>query len=181
MKDTRSHIIRLADELIRSKGYNAFSYADISKELNIKNAAIHYYFPSKSDLGAAVIDHTTERFKETIAAWEALPYETQLHQYTCMHNKTRENRWVCLMGALSPVHDTLSPEMQQKLKEMAESILQWLTGLLEKGKADGRFHFTETPKAKAYCIQSSLLASLLLNKVLQNDVCQVIQQNIQET
>lgn len=181
MKDTRSHIISLADELIRSKGYNAFSYADISKQLNIKNAAIHYYFPSKSDLGVAVIETTTEKFCETITAWQSLPYETQLHRYTCMHEKTRENKWVCLMGALSPVHDTLSPDMQQKLKEMAERILQWLTELLEKGKADGSFHFTETPRAKAYCIQSSLLASLLLNKVLQNDVCEVIRQNIQET
>lgn len=181
MKDTRSHIISLADELIRSKGYNAFSYADISKQLHIKNAAIHYYFPSKSDLGVAVIETTTEKFCETITSWQSLPYETQLHRYTCMHEKTRENRWVCLMGALSPVHDTLSPDMQQKLKEMAERILQWLTELLENGKADGSFHFTETPRAKAYCIQSSLLASLLLNKVLQNDVCEVIRQNIQET
>lgn len=181
MKDTRSHIISLADQLIRSKGYNAFSYADIAKQLNIKNAAIHYYFPSKSDLGMAVIDDTMDKFRATITAWQPLPYETQLHRYTCMHEKTRDNKWVCLMGALSPIHDTLSPEMQEKLKEMAESILLWLTDLLDKGKADGSFHFTETPKAKAYCIQSSLLASLLLNKVLQNDVCQVIQQNIQKT
>ncbi|MBB4046226.1 AcrR family transcriptional regulator [Bacteroides reticulotermitis] len=39
----------MADELIKTIGYNAFSYADISKQLNIKNAAIHYYFPTKSD------------------------------------------------------------------------------------------------------------------------------------
>ena len=51
MNDTRNEIIRLGSELIRSIGYNSFSYADISKALNIKNAAIHYYFPSKSDLG----------------------------------------------------------------------------------------------------------------------------------
>ena len=55
MNDTRSEIIRLGSELIRSIGYNSFSYADISKALNIKNAAIHYYFPSKSDLGVEKI------------------------------------------------------------------------------------------------------------------------------
>ncbi|MDR3047168.1 MAG: TetR/AcrR family transcriptional regulator, partial [Bacteroidales bacterium] len=51
MNDTRSEIISIANELIKSIGYNAFSYADISKKLNIKNAAIHYYFPAKADLG----------------------------------------------------------------------------------------------------------------------------------
>ena len=54
MNDTRSEIVRLASELIRSIGYNAFSYTDISQKLHIKNAAIHYYFPSKSDLGVEV-------------------------------------------------------------------------------------------------------------------------------
>ena len=56
MNDTRNEIIRIGNELVRSVGYNAFSYADIAKALNIKNAAIHYYFPSKSDLGVEIIE-----------------------------------------------------------------------------------------------------------------------------
>lgn len=36
MNDTRNEIIRIGNELIRSVGYNAFSYADIAKALNIK-------------------------------------------------------------------------------------------------------------------------------------------------
>ena len=57
MNDTRNEIIRIGSELIRSVGYNAFSYADIAKVLNIKNAAIHYYFPTKSDLGEVIIGY----------------------------------------------------------------------------------------------------------------------------
>ena len=37
MNDTRNEIIRIGNELVRSVGYNAFSYADIAKALNIKN------------------------------------------------------------------------------------------------------------------------------------------------
>ncbi|MBN9282815.1 MULTISPECIES: TetR/AcrR family transcriptional regulator [Flavobacterium] len=178
MNATREEIIRIADELIRSKGYHAFSYADISKVLGVKNAAIHYYFPSKSDLGVAVIDNTAEKFQQTIRSWEQLPYETQFQHFVTMHQKTQKNEWVCLMGALSPTYDTLSESMQLQLKELADNIIIWLTGLLENGRAKGVFHFTEEAKAKAYCIQSSLLASLLLNKVLKNDVYQVIQNTI---
>ena len=53
--DTRSEIINIADALIRAKGYNAFSFTDIGKQLNIKNASIHYHFPTKTDLGVAII------------------------------------------------------------------------------------------------------------------------------
>ena len=67
MNDTRSEIIRLGSELIRSIGYNSFSYADISKALNIKNAAIHYYFPSKSDLGVEII---RENRHSCISPWQ---------------------------------------------------------------------------------------------------------------
>ena len=55
--NTREQIIQLADSLIREKGYNAFSFYDISKSVGIKTASIHYHFPAKSDLGIAVIEH----------------------------------------------------------------------------------------------------------------------------
>ena len=37
MNDTRNEIIRIGNELVRSVGYNAFSYVDIDKSLNINN------------------------------------------------------------------------------------------------------------------------------------------------
>ena len=46
--ETKDKIRNLAEELIRTKGYNAFSYADLSAPLQIKNAAIHYHFPSNA-------------------------------------------------------------------------------------------------------------------------------------
>ena len=39
--DTREAIVRIGTQLIKSHGYNAFSYADISEQLQIKNAAVH--------------------------------------------------------------------------------------------------------------------------------------------
>ncbi len=51
MSITRERILELGENFIRTKGYNAFSYQDISSELGVKNAAIHYYFPSKENFG----------------------------------------------------------------------------------------------------------------------------------
>lgn len=174
MNDTRSEIVGLAEELIRTKGYNAFSYADISQLVGIKNATIHYYFPSKSDLGAEVIKKTIEGFKEQTAAWSKLSYEKQFVNYISIYDTSRKKNRVCIMGALLPVYDTLAVSMQAEVEQLANLILDWLTDLFAKGKEAGVFHYPESPKTKAYLIQSSLLASLLFNKVLKNSAYQTI-------
>ena len=63
MRSTKKTIVHLGDELIRRNGYNAFSYADIAKSLQVKNAPIHYHFPSKSDLATAIVDWHIQSFE----------------------------------------------------------------------------------------------------------------------
>ncbi len=63
-KDTKTEILDLAENLLLDRGFNGFSYADISSALGVKNAAIHYFFPTKSDLGIAVIQRAKEMFTD---------------------------------------------------------------------------------------------------------------------
>ncbi|MEL7005841.1 MAG: helix-turn-helix domain-containing protein, partial [Bacteroidota bacterium] len=51
------------------RGYNAFSFSDISKPLGIKNAAIHYYYPTKEKLGIDILRKEQELFKN----WKVSP------------------------------------------------------------------------------------------------------------
>ena len=44
------------------RGYNGFSYADISAELAITKPSIHYHFPSKAELAEALIARYRQRF-----------------------------------------------------------------------------------------------------------------------
>lgn len=178
MKDTRSEIIRLANELIRSVGYNAFSYADISKQLNIKNAAIHYYFPTKSDLGIAVIKESQLLFLEKIEHWRKLDYKQQYKKYITMHDSFIKTHWTCIVGSLAPSFDTLPENMQKELQKLVNTILNWLTDLLAKGKENGNFDFKETPKVRANMTHSALLSSLQMNKVLRNDIYKSIQEGL---
>lgn len=178
MNDTRSEITRLASELIKSIGYNAFSYADISKQLNIKNAAIHYYFPSKADLGVEVIQKGIERFNEKVDSWKNLDCKQQFLNYITMHNGAKKEYQACLVGALSLSYDTLPENMQKELQKLIYLIIGWLTDLLIKGKEEHVFLFNEAPRTKAYLIHSSLLSSLLMNKVLKNDVYETIQKGL---
>lgn len=178
MNDTRSEIIRLAGELIRSVGYNSFSYADISKKLVIKNAAIHYYFPSKSDLGVEVIKKNLMTFSELTESWKKSDYRQQFTNYVHMHDSFINRSWVCIVGALAPSYDTLPENMQKELEKLVNTILKWLTDLLDKGRESKVFSFVETPRTKAFMVHSTLLSSLQMNKVLKNDVYKSIQEGL---
>ena len=178
MKDTRKEIIRIADQLIRLRGYNAFSYADIAKELRIKNAAIHYHFPSKADLGVEVIKGAVSRFEEKSGSWIGIPLKEQYMNYVTLFRVENINQGICLVGALSSSFNTLPQNMQHELRRYIDTLLDWLTNVLEAGKKEGIFTFDEAPRFKAYFIQSAMLASLLLNKILADDVCRHIHDSV---
>src|SRR4030095_11910383 len=61
--NTQRTILNLAESLLQDKGFNGFSYAHIASGLGVKNAAIHYHFPTKEELGCAVIKRYRDRFQ----------------------------------------------------------------------------------------------------------------------
>ena len=60
---TREALIRTAEQLMRTRGYSAFSYADLSESVGIRKASIHHHFPTKEDLGKALVEEYIERVR----------------------------------------------------------------------------------------------------------------------
>ncbi len=170
MSDTREKIIEIADQLIRTKGYNAFSYADISTPLAIKNAAIHYHFPNKCDLGISVIEREMARFEASRREWENIPADEQLKKLSEMFQQCSKKGFICLVGSLTPDYDTFQPAMQQKVQEMCKNILNWMADCLERGRTTGLFHFEGDAFDKALVVMSNLMSSLLFSRVLGNNI-----------
>lgn len=170
MKDTRDQIIDLAEEFIRTRGFNAFSYADIASVMAIRNAAIHYYFPSKTDLGISVVDKEIAAMARLQVQGKDLTGDLQLKQLIeTFFGSSRKGR-ICLTGSLTPDYATLPPILQDKVQEMCTVILDWVTGCLEKGRTQGRLFFPGTSKDRALLVISGLLSSLLLSRVLGAEV-----------
>ncbi|MEM6867960.1 MAG: TetR/AcrR family transcriptional regulator [Cyanobacteria bacterium P01_C01_bin.121] len=48
---------------MRCRGYSAFSYADISKQVGIRKASIHYHFASKEALVQALVKRYHNTFE----------------------------------------------------------------------------------------------------------------------
>jgi TetR/AcrR family transcriptional regulator, transcriptional repressor for nem operon len=166
MQDTKERIIALADQLIKTKGFNAFSYKDISDPLEIKNAAIHYHFPTKTDLGVAVIDQETQRFREHTARWATMPEDKQLKQLFDTFSRKHKEGLVCLMGSLSPDYKTFPEPLQDKVTGMSAAFADWTANCLENGRKRGLFAFDGEAYDRALLVLSNLLASLLMSRVM---------------
>jgi len=71
---TAAKILDSAERLVQTRGFNAFSYADIATELRLRKASIHYHFPSKADLGRRLLARYEAAFCGMLAAdFETLP------------------------------------------------------------------------------------------------------------
>ena len=184
MSVTREKIIELGENLIRTKGYNAFSYQDISTELGIKNAAVHYYFPSKENLGTSIVKTNIQRFDEMVDNMHSRGFDEwqQLDTFIKIYIKSHREQKLCLVGSLGPDLNTLSDTTKTELIRMTERILNWLTNILTSGKEKKIFAFTDEAQNKAIVIFSSLVASLQLSRIIDKmdykSICQAIIEDI---
>lgn len=161
---TRDEIVSIADGLIRSRGYNAFSYGGISTKLELRPAAIHYHFPAKTDLGLEVVRQELLRLKALEPGGEHLKA-----LFATFLRSSRQGQ-ICLMGSLMPDFATFDPAMQEAVREMSGTILEWIARGLEEEREQGRLRFEGKAEDRALLVVSALLSSLLLSRVLGKDI-----------
>jgi TetR/AcrR family transcriptional regulator, transcriptional repressor for nem operon len=53
--DIREAILNSAESRIRAGGYHSCSFREIASDVGIKSASVHYHFPTKAELGAALV------------------------------------------------------------------------------------------------------------------------------
>lgn len=159
---TRRHIVVQADAGIRKKGFNAFRFSDIAVALSIRNAAIHYYFPSKASLGEAVVEDELKRIDAERIACQGLTGDAALKRLVGVFAGHQLSGEVCLNGALAGEFGTLEAPMREKIARMQAGILDWVAATLEKGRAEGSLHFEGTAADRALLVMGILMASLQL-------------------
>jgi TetR/AcrR family transcriptional regulator, transcriptional repressor for nem operon len=138
--------------------------------MDIRKPAIHYHFPSKTDLGICVINKELETMAREQGEWKQLPGDQQLKKIVERFFSSSRSGRICLTGSLTPDYVILPPPMQEKVQEMCRAILEWMTTCLEKGRTEGSLHFQGEGKDRALLVMSGLLSSLLLSRVLGNAV-----------
>ncbi|MGA2306073.1 MAG: TetR/AcrR family transcriptional regulator [Acidimicrobiales bacterium] len=162
--DTANQILDVAEQLVQIRGFNAFSYADVAGELGLTNAALHYHFPSKSELGEALVTRYAIRFVGVLAEIDeslADPLR-KLDAYVELYGGVLRRQRMCLCGMLAAEYETLSEGMRDAVTLFFEKNEKWLAGVLQQGRDDGTLSFAGSPLDEARSIVSSLEGAMLI-------------------
>jgi TetR/AcrR family transcriptional repressor of nem operon len=66
MSDVKTAIMDAAERRMQRGGLGGFSFREIAADVGIKSSSVHYHFPTKDDLAAAVIRRWAEYTSELI-------------------------------------------------------------------------------------------------------------------
>lgn len=167
--NTPRAILDLAESFLQDKGFNGFSYAHIAAELGVKNAAIHYHFPSKEELACAVIQRYRERFRLWInnARVKDISPREKLAWFFGIYTNTRADHGkVCLAGSFETEFNSLPDSLRIQTRALTRELLAWLQATLEEGRQAGVFHFNGEAAGKAALVLSSLQGALQMARAL---------------
>jgi len=162
--DTSQRILDIAERLMQTRGYNAFSYADIAQSLRVTKASLHYHFPTKGELGQRLIQRYRQAFMRALADIDASGADSleRLRRYGGLYLQVLRNDRMCLCGMLAAEYTTLPKPMKAELKEFFDENERWLMAVLEQGRAARELRFGGTARDVARHLMSSLEGAMML-------------------
>jgi len=161
---TSSRILDVAERLVQTRGFNAFSYADIADALHVTKASLHYHFPTKAKLGERLI----ERYRETfLAALDHIDEScgdagTKLRAYARIYADVLDRNRMCLCGMLSADYATLPKAMKDQVRGFFEANEVWLAEVLRRGREHNELAFRGPPVDAARVLIGALEGTMLL-------------------
>ncbi len=162
--NTRSRILDVGERLVQVRGFNGFSYADVAAEISLTKASLHYHFPSKAELGEALIARYAERFAQALAAIDAnvTLAPAKLDAYASLYAEVLRQERMCLCGMLAAEYQTLSDPIRDAVITFLDDNEAWLALVLEDGREDGSLRFSNTAADTARSIVSGLEGAMLV-------------------
>lgn len=170
MPDTRTALLAEAESLVRTVGYTAFSYADLSARVGIRKASVHHHFPTKEVLGNALIDAYLDRFVADLErlSGRRLQTKNKILAYGDFFAGGMRDGLMPLCGALAAGAADLPASMQGRVKRFFGIHLGWLEGTLRDGIDAGDVPADLKPDRAALVILSTLQGASLVAWALRD-------------
>ncbi|WP_413711778.1 TetR/AcrR family transcriptional regulator [Rhizobium sp. Rhizsp82] len=132
-KDTRQLIMDTARLTVQAHGYTALSFRELAKEIGIKNASVHYHFPTKGDLGAALAKQYSDDAQKFLngLSLKASDAANTMRTYTDAFRAAleRQNR-MCLCGIMIAERDELPEIVKTEVDRFSATNIRWLSDFL---------------------------------------------------
>ena len=136
----------------------------MAAELSLTKASLHYHFPSKAELGEALIARYAERFAHALAAIDATLTHApaKLDAYASLYAEVLSQERMCLCGMLAAEYETLPSPIRNAVVAFLDDNESWLSLVLERGREEGSLHFRNTAADTARSIVGGLEGAMLI-------------------
>jgi TetR/AcrR family transcriptional regulator, transcriptional repressor for nem operon len=154
--DMRETIMATARPTVQAHGYNRLSFRELAKAVGIKSASIHYHFPTKGDLGAALARRYWEDAKASFESFSAENPDPVLclRKYTDVFRLALENdNRMCLCGFMAAEYDDLPEAVKVEVQAFADVNVVWLAKVLSSMDA---FRDTGIAEEQALAIYAAI-------------------------
>ena len=128
LTDTRQLILRWARELMLTRSYLGLNFQTLADRVGIRKPSLYHHFASKEALGVALVDEARTGFDRWQAALTAEPPARQLLAYIrLLRDQVGAGTHVCPIGATAGEWTCLEPSMQDAVRALHRSHIEWLT------------------------------------------------------
>jgi TetR/AcrR family transcriptional repressor of nem operon len=162
MADTaaRDRILNAAEIRARTGGYHGFSFRNLAEDVGVKSSSVHYYFPTKGDLGEALAKRYTARAKEYLGDPAGLSPTVAIARLTQLfRDALLKDVKMCLCGLFGAERDALPPAVATATGDFFRLILGYLTA------AFGADWTGEPPAAILARLEGALIVARTLEDV----------------
>ncbi|GFE48368.1 TetR family transcriptional regulator [Roseobacter cerasinus] len=150
--DTKTALLDFAEHAARARGFDGFSYADLAEAVGIRKASIHYHFPTKAILSAALMDRyhsTIEELCQAIAAEHDTAGGRILGLINLYRDALGGGKTLCLCVSLTASRESLSDDVTGKINDFRVMMIKWITAVFELGQNDQSIAGVTQPEHEA--------------------------------
>jgi TetR/AcrR family transcriptional regulator, transcriptional repressor for nem operon len=127
MADVKTAIMDAAERRMRVGGFGGFSSRTIAADVGVKSSSVHYHFPTKENLAAAVVQRYTKMISYQIdRGLETDPNPVQAWT-NAFRNALHSDDRMCPCIVLGAASRDLPPEVAMEVRKFFEMCLDKLT------------------------------------------------------
>jgi AcrR family transcriptional regulator len=163
----RRELVLAAYQLISEQGLEKLRTRDIAAKVGINISTLHYYFGTKEDLIAAVVDHMTELFRTIRAplAPGASALQELRHQFTTQAYRRRVEPALEVVVQEMMLRSRRDEKVRARLELMLLGWNGYIESVIARGVRDGDFARHIDPKLAAAVVTSYSMGSNLQHAV----------------
>ena len=140
--NAREAILEAARKAAQSHGYGGLNFRDLAAQVGVKSASVHYHFPTKADLGAAVAKRywkDTAQVLETLLTDSSEPAQA-LRDYPGIFRKSlQDDNRLCLCSFMAAEYDDLPDAVKTEVQAFSDVNVAWIEKVLRAaGMEDAR-------------------------------------------